>query len=113
SFGTSVAEVAEISINAKDGVRVHRVTVAIDCGTVINPDSVEAQAQSAIVYGLTAAIKGEITIANGQVEQGNFDDYPMLRINEMPEVNVFTIKSAEPPTGMGEPVLPPIAPAVA
>ena len=112
-FGTRVAEVAEISIDPKTGIRVHRVTVAIDCGTVINPDSVEAQAQSSIVYGLGAALKGEITIANGQVEQGNFDDYPMLRINEMPEVEVHIVKSGEPPSGMGEPVLPPIAPAVA
>jgi CO/xanthine dehydrogenase Mo-binding subunit len=65
------------------------------------------------VYGLGAALKGEITIANGQVEQANFDDYPMLKIYEMPEVHVFAVKSGEPPTGMGEPVLPPIAPAVA
>jgi isoquinoline 1-oxidoreductase beta subunit len=112
SFGTRVAEVAEISLHPKNGLRVHRVTVAVDCGTMINPDSIEAQAQSAIVYGLGAALKGEITIANGHVEQANFDDYPMLKIYEMPEVQVFAIKSGEPPTGMGEPALPPIAPAV-
>jgi isoquinoline 1-oxidoreductase beta subunit len=112
SFGTHVAEVAEISLHPKDGLRVHRVTVALDCGIAVNPDNVEAQAQGAIVYGLTAALKGEITIAQGRVEQGNFDDYPVLRIQEMPEIDVTIVKSAERPTGMGEPALPPLAPAV-
>jgi isoquinoline 1-oxidoreductase beta subunit len=111
SFGSYVAEVAEVSI--EDGkVRVHRVTCAVDCGVVVNPDIVAAQMQSAIVFGLTAALYGKITIENGAVVQGNFDTYPMLRINEMPEVDVHIVQSTEPPTGVGEPGTPPIAPAV-
>jgi isoquinoline 1-oxidoreductase beta subunit len=111
SFGSYVAEVAEVSI--EDGkVRVHRVTCAVDCGVVVNPDIVAAQMQSAIVFGLTAALYGKITIENGAVVQGNFDTYPMLRINEMPDVDVHIVPSTEPPSGVGEPGTPPIAPAV-
>ena len=104
-------EVAEVSIeNGK--VRVHRVTCAVDCGTVVNPDIVAAQMQSAIVFGLTAALYGKITIENGAVVQGNFDSYPMLRMSEMPEVDVHIVPSTERPSGVGEPGTPPIAPAV-
>ncbi|MEZ4413205.1 MAG: xanthine dehydrogenase family protein molybdopterin-binding subunit [Gemmatimonadales bacterium] len=111
SFGSYVAEVAEVSIeNGK--VRVHRVTCAVDCGVVVNPDIVAAQMQSAIVFGLTAALYGKITIENGAVVQGNFDTYQMLRMNEMPEVDVHIVPSTEPPSGVGEPGTPPIAPAV-
>ena len=111
SFGSYVAEVAEVSIeNGK--VRVHRVTCAVDCGTVVNPDIVAAQMQSAIVFGLTAALYGKITIENGAVVQGNFDSYPMLRMSEMPEVDVHIVPSTERPSGVGEPGTPPIAPAV-
>ncbi len=111
SFGSYVAEVAEVSIeNGK--VRVHRVTCAVDCGVVVNPDIVAAQMQSAIVFGLTAALYGKITIENGAVVQGNFDTYPMLRIDEMPEVDVHIVPSTEAPSGVGEPGTPPIAPAV-
>jgi len=111
SFGSYVAEVAEVSIeNGK--VRVHRVTCAIDCGVVVNPDIVAAQMQSGIVFGLTAALYGDITIENGAVVQSNFDNNPMLRINEMPVVDVHIVPSTEKPTGVGEPGTPPIAPAV-
>jgi CO/xanthine dehydrogenase Mo-binding subunit len=79
---------------------------------VVNPDIVAAQMQSAIVFGLTAALYGKITIENGAVVQGNFDTYPMLRINEMPDVDVHIVPSTEPPSGVGEPGTPPIAPAV-
>jgi CO/xanthine dehydrogenase Mo-binding subunit len=113
SFGSWVAEVAEISVSEDGDVRVHRVTCAIDCGTVINPDLVEAQMEGGIVFGLTAALKGEITIDRGRVAQGNFHDYPVLRMHEMPAIDVHIVPSHEPPGGVGEPATPPIAPAVA
>jgi isoquinoline 1-oxidoreductase beta subunit len=112
SFGSYVAQVAEVSI--EDGVpRVHRVVCAIDCGMVVNPDTIVAQMESGIVYGLTAALKGEITIDSGRVVQGNFDDYPLLRLNECPNIEVYIVPSGEAPGGVGEPGTPPIAPAVA
>lgn len=111
SFGTFVAEVAEVSID--DGKpRVHRVVAAVDCGPTVNPNIIEAQVESAIVYGLTAALYGSISIGDGRVQQGNFDDYPMLRINEMPEIEVEIVQSSDSQGGMGEPATPPIAPAV-
>jgi isoquinoline 1-oxidoreductase beta subunit len=112
SFGSVVAHVAEVSVD-KNEIHVHRVTSAIDCGTAVNPLGVEAQVQSAMVYGLTAALYGKVTLKNGQVEQSNFHDYPMLRINEMPEIAVHIVPSSAAPTGVGEPGTPPIAPAVA
>ncbi|MCI0529503.1 MAG: xanthine dehydrogenase family protein molybdopterin-binding subunit, partial [Nitrospira sp.] len=112
SFGSFVAEVAEVSVGKDGQVRVHRVVAAMDCGRFVNPDTIEAQVQSAIVYGLTAALKGEITIENGRVKQSNFHDYEMLRIDEMPVVEVHIMPSNEPPGGVGEPGTPPIAPAV-
>jgi isoquinoline 1-oxidoreductase subunit beta len=112
AFGSYVAEVAEISI-VDNRVRVHRVVCAVDCGVTINPGTVTAQMESGIVYGLTAALKGEITIRNGRVEQGNFNDYPLLRMNEMPAIDVHIVKSDLPPGGVGEPGTPPIGPAVA
>jgi isoquinoline 1-oxidoreductase beta subunit len=113
SFGSYVAQVAEVSVNAKDGtVRVHRVVCAVDCGRMVNPDTIEAQMQGAIVYGLTAALYGAITIDRGRVQQGNFDDYPMLRMEEMPAVEVHIIPTKEAPGGVGEPGTPLIAPAV-
>lgn len=111
SFGSYVAQVAEVSIEGRR-VRVHRVTCAVDCGIVVNPNTVEAQMQSAIVFGLTAALYGQSTVENGAVVQGNFDTYPMLRIHEMPQVDVHIVPSSESPTGIGEPGTPPIAPAV-
>jgi isoquinoline 1-oxidoreductase beta subunit len=112
SFGSHVAEVAEVSIEGRD-VRVHRVVCAVDCGLTVNPDTIAAQVESAVVYGLSAALRGEIAIEKGAVRQGNFDDYEPLRMNEMPAVEVHVVPSAEPPGGIGEPGLPPIAPAVA
>ena len=106
------AHVVEVSVDDKR-IRVHRVTSAIDCGLAVNPMTIEAQVQSAMVYGLSAALHGKITLANGRVEQGNFDDYPVLRIDEMPEMAVHIVPSVAAPTGVGEPGTPPIAPAVA
>jgi len=113
SFGSYVAEVAEVSVNRGSGeVRVHRVVCAIDCGRHVNPDTIAAQMESAVVFGLTAALKGQITINKGRVEQSNFHDYEMLRLNEMPNVEVHIVPSSEAPSGVGEPGTPPIAPAV-
>ena len=111
-FRTPVAQVVEVSVEGAT-IRVHRVVCAIDCGIVINPDTVVAQMESGIVYGLTAALTGEITIRGGRVEQGNFDDYPLLTLDQMPRVEVHIVSSTEPPSGTGEPGLPAIAPAVA
>jgi isoquinoline 1-oxidoreductase beta subunit len=112
-FGeTSVCEVAEVSVGADGGVRVHRVVCAADCGIVVNPDTAEAQLQSAIAYGLTAALYGEITIDRGRVVQNNFHDYRMLKLAEMPATQVYLVKSEAAPGGVGEAGLPPIAPAV-
>jgi isoquinoline 1-oxidoreductase beta subunit len=110
---TYVAEVAEVSV-AKDGTpRVHRIVAAVDCGTPVNPDGIAAQMEGGIVYGLTAALSGAITIKNGAVEQSNFHDYPLLTIEQMPIVEVHIVPSTALPTGTGEPGLPPTAPAVA
>jgi isoquinoline 1-oxidoreductase beta subunit len=111
SFGTIVAEVAEVSVE-NNQVRVHRVSVAVDCGEVINPINVEAQVESSIAYGLSAALYGEITIEGGRPMQSNFDTYPVVRMNAMPKVDVAIIAEGDPIGGMGEPALPPLAPAV-
>ena len=112
SFFSYAAQVAEVSVS--DGaIKVHRIVAAIDCGQPVNPDGIAAQIEGAIVYGLTAALHGEITTANGAVQQSNFHDYPLLRISEMPVIEVHIIPSAALPTGTGEPGLPPTAPAVA
>ena len=113
SFDSYVAQVVEASVGKGGEVRVHRVVCAIDCGLVINPDTVKAQMEGGIVYGLTAALKTEITLKDGRVEQGNFNDYPMLRIFESPEIEVHIVPSTEHPTGVGEPGVPPAAPALA
>lgn len=112
SFGSYVAHVAEVSV-VEGEVRVHRVVCAIDCGMVVNPDIVTAQMQSGVVFGLTAALKGEITLEKGRVQQSNFHDYPLLRMSEMPVIEVHIMPSADAPGGVGEPGVPPIAPAVA
>ena len=104
-------DLTEVSI--EDGLpRVHRVWCAIDCGVVLNPRIVRAQMESGIVYGLTAALFGEINIRNGRVVQGNFTDYPMLRIDQAPDIEVLLAPSGDAPGGVGEPGTPPIAPAV-
>jgi isoquinoline 1-oxidoreductase beta subunit len=112
SFGSHVAEVAEVSIQ-KDAIRVHRVVVAVSCGTALNPDSVAAQMEGSVVYGLSAALRGEITFAKGAAVQDNFPLQDPLRISEMPRVETHILPSTAAPGGIGEPGLPPIAPAVA
>lgn len=111
TFGTIVAEVAEVSIDAGQ-LRVHKVWATVDCGRAVNPRGVEAQAESGIIFGLTAALYGQIDIEAGRPVQGNFDTYRLLRMNEAPEIEVAILDSGAPLTGMGEPGVPPIAPAV-
>jgi isoquinoline 1-oxidoreductase subunit beta len=113
SFGSYVAQVAEVSANSDGSPKVHRVVSAVDCGTVINPDGATAQSEGAIAYGLSAALYGAITIKNGAVEQDNFNGYQVLRMSDMPEVEVHLVTSGDEPGGLGEPGTPPIAPAVA
>jgi isoquinoline 1-oxidoreductase beta subunit len=114
AFGeTYIAQVAEVSVSNEGDVRVQRVVCAIDCGTIVNPDTVKAQMESGIIFGITAALFGEITIKDGRVEQGNFDDYRMLRINEAPLIEVHLVKSTEAPGGVGEPGTSAVMPAVA
>lgn len=113
SFGSIVAQVAEVSITETGQVRVHRVTCAIDCGRSINPDTVAAQAESGVIFGLTAALYGEITIDQGRVMQNNFTDYEMITLRDAPEIDIVAIESGEALGGMGEPATPPIAAAVA
>ena len=112
-YESHVAQVAEISIADNHVIRVHKVTCAIDCGTVINPDGVRAQIESAVVYGLTATLKSAITVEENKVQQSNFHDFPILSMQEAPLVETHIIDSTRPPGGVGEPGLPPIAPAVA
>ena len=112
SFGTVCAQVAEVSLKGKDVV-VHRVVAAIDCGYAVNPLSIEAQVQSAIAFGLSAALFSEVTVKEGAPQQSNFHDYRVLRMNEMPQVEVHIVPGGEKPTGVGEPGVPPVAPAVA
>jgi CO/xanthine dehydrogenase Mo-binding subunit len=112
-FGTYVAEVVEIVIDEQNRLRVPRVVVAIDCGIVINPDIVAAQMESAVVFGLSAALKAAIHIDQGRVVQSNFHDFPILRLDEMPRVETYQVKSTASPQGIGEPGVPPLAPALA
>jgi isoquinoline 1-oxidoreductase beta subunit len=112
-FGSYLAQVAEVEVSKEGAVRVRRVVCAVDCGTVVNPDTVQAQIQSGIIFGVTAALFGEITLKNGRVEQTNFDTYQMLRMNEAPAIEVHIVKSAEPPGGMGETGTSAIVPAIA
>jgi isoquinoline 1-oxidoreductase beta subunit len=112
SFNSVCAQVAEVSLQGNE-VRVHKVVAAFDCGLVVNPMTVEAQVQSAIAFGLSAALYSEITFKDGQVEQSNFHDYRVLRMDEMPVVEVHIMPGGDKPTGVGEPATPPVAPAVA
>jgi len=113
SFDSYVAQVVDASVEKDGTVRVHRVVCAVDCGRVINPDIVKAQMEGGIIFGLTAALKIEITLENGRVQQHNFYDYPMLRMFESPEIEVHIVPSELAPTGVGEPSVPPVAPALA
>jgi isoquinoline 1-oxidoreductase beta subunit len=113
SFGSFVAQVAEVSVNPAGDLRVRRVVCAVDCGRIVNPDIIAAQMESAIVFGLSAGLYDAITLKDGRVEQGNFDDYPLLALDETPRVEVHIVRSTEAPGGIGEPGVPPVAPAVA
>jgi isoquinoline 1-oxidoreductase beta subunit len=113
SFGTVVAQVAEVTVDKDNKFKVDRVVCAVDCGIAVNPDVVRAQMEGGIGFGLTAALYGKITLKDGVVEQSNYHEYPLLRINEMPAVEVHIVSSTGKPTGVGEPGVPVIAPAVA
>ena len=112
SFLTDVAQVAQVSVEAGK-IRVHKVLCVVDCGLAVNPDIVRTQMEGGIIFGLTAALYGELTLEAGRVKQSNFHDYPMLRMDEAPEIVVIIVDSKTEPTGVGEPSVPPIAPAVA
>src|SRR5262249_37867272 len=112
SYGSYAATVAEVSVARDGSVKVHKLITAIDPGIAVNPDQVKAQMEGGAVYALTATLYGNITIDRGRVAQSNFHDYPMLRINEMPVVEVHILESNEPPGGLGEPGVPSVAPAV-
>jgi isoquinoline 1-oxidoreductase beta subunit len=107
-----MAQVAEVEVAKNGAVHVRRVVCAVDCGTVVNPDTVRAQIQGAIIFGITAALYGEITLKNGRVEQANFDTYQMLRIDQAPAVEVYIVASSEPPSGIGECGTSAIVPAI-
>jgi isoquinoline 1-oxidoreductase subunit beta len=113
SFGTYVAQAVEISVDKSGAPKVERVVCAVDCGVAVNPDMVRAQMEGGIGYGLGAILKSRITLDGGKVVEGNFDAYEVLRVNEMPRVEVHIVKSAEDPKGVGEPGVPPIGPALA
>jgi isoquinoline 1-oxidoreductase beta subunit len=113
-YGSMSAEVAEVSVSADRSVRVHRVSCAVDCGTAVNPSSIRAQFEGGVIFGLSAAALGEITIAAGRVQQSNFHDYPVVRMAQVPQIDVEILESpAEAIGGIGEPPVPPVAPAVA
>ena len=112
AFGSYLAQIAEVEVSKDGAVRVHRVVCAVDCGTVVNPDTVQAQIQSGIIFGTTAALYGEITLKDGRVEQTNFDTYQILRMNEAPAIEIHIVKSLEPPGGMGETGTSAIVPAI-
>ena len=113
AFGSYMSQVAEVTVAKDGGVRVQRVVCAVDCGMVVNPDTVKAQIEGGIIFGITAALYGQITLKKGRVEQSNFDNYRMLRINDAPVVEVHIIKSTEAPGGIGEPGTAAVFPAVA
>jgi isoquinoline 1-oxidoreductase beta subunit len=112
SFGSWAAEVAEVSV-ADGRLRVHKVVCALDCGVYVNPLGIRAQLESAVAFGLSAVLHGELTLKDGRVQQSNFHDYPVLRLNEMPEVESHIVESSEKSGGVGEVGVPPLAPAVA
>lgn len=113
SFGSYFAEVAEVTVSKERGLKIDRIVAVVDCGTVVNAEQVRSQTEGAIIYGLSAALKNEITIKNGAVEQSNFTDYDPIRINEAPLIEVHLSPNGDDCGGMGEPALPPLAPAIA
>ena len=112
SFNTFVAQVVEVTVDGKK-FKVERVVCAVDCGIAVNPDNIVAQMEGGIGFGLGAALYSKVTLKSGRVEQSNFHDYPLLRLTDMPVIEVHVMPSAERPSGVGEPGVPPIAPAVA
>jgi isoquinoline 1-oxidoreductase beta subunit len=112
SFGSIVAQVAEVSVS-QGQIKVHRVVCVIDCGTVVNPATVAQQMESGVVFGLSAALYGQIDIVGGVVQQNNFPNYPMVNLAQAPLVQTHIMASTREPGGVGEPAVPPIAPAVA
>ena len=113
AFQSFAAQVIEVSVNRSERtLKVHRVVCAVDVGRVVNPSAIVAQSESAVVYGLSSAMHGTLTIGGGRVMQSNFNDYPVLRLNEMPVVEVHIVSSVEKPTGAGELSVPPVAPAL-
>ena len=111
-YGTYVAQIAEVSV-VNNTIKVHRVVVAVDCGMMVNPDIVKAQIESSVAYGLSAALLSKITFKDGRVEQSNFHDYPLLRMNEMPKIEIHLVASTEKPGGIGEPITATTGPSVA
>jgi isoquinoline 1-oxidoreductase subunit beta len=113
TFGSYAAHVAEVSLDSSGRIRVHRIVAAVDCGTVVNPSGAEAQVQGGVIDGLSAALYGDITVDRGRVRQSNFGDYRLLRMREAPAIEVHFVRSSAPPSGLGEPPISPVAPAVA
>src|SRR3954449_9549665 len=112
SFASFIATIVEVEVDAQGEVELRRVTSAVDTGIAVNPDTIMAQVEGGLIFGLTAALYGEITVANGRVKQSNFNDYRMLRINQAPRIDVHIIKSGEPPGGIGETGVTGAAPAL-
>ncbi|HEU5337124.1 MAG TPA: molybdopterin cofactor-binding domain-containing protein, partial [Terriglobales bacterium] len=113
SFATYVASVVEVEVTPQGDVRIPRVDTALDAGLVVNPEVTRAQFEGANVFGTSVALMGEITAKNGAIEQSNFNDYPVARINDVPrENNIYIVESTAPPAGVGEPGVPPFAPAL-
>jgi isoquinoline 1-oxidoreductase beta subunit len=113
SFGSYVAQVADVTLDSDGKVRVHKVVCVVDCGRIVNPDTIVAQMESGIVFGLSAVFFGKLTFENGRVRQSNFHNYKLVRMRHMPEIEVHIMPSEYPPGGVGEPGVPPVAPAVA
>jgi isoquinoline 1-oxidoreductase beta subunit len=113
AFGTYMAMVADVVVGPDGELRVARVVCAVDCGVVVNPDTVRAQVESAVVFGVSAVLHGSVTLKDGRVEQSNFHDYRVLRMHEAPVVDTYIVASAEAPGGMGEPGTACVMPAVA
>ncbi|MFT5033383.1 MAG: isoquinoline 1-oxidoreductase beta subunit, partial [Bacteroidia bacterium] len=112
AFHSAVAQVVNASVDGNT-IRVHKVVCVVHCGLAVNPDIVRAQMESSVIFGLTAALKGKISLDDGRVIQSNFHDYQMLSLAETPEIEVYIVPSTDSPTGVGEPGLPPLAPALA
>ncbi len=111
-WGTYLAQVADVEVTGSGDVRVHRIVCAVDCGRIVNPDIVTAQIQSGVVYGISGALWGEVTLKNGRVEQSNFHNYRVLRMNESPPIEVHLVRNSEAPGGIGEPGTAVTAPAL-